>query len=125
MIEYCKMIEQQDAQEEKRLIKERSGYKLAKGHDYGNHQIIQAIGYAEFNTNKLNGQRPMDRPYGNAEGEHWVNKTTGAITYGSATAEAWAKEGAEVYHYNARNVLVEVINSSRKTRKKYAGVRIK
>lgn len=124
MTTYNAMLTQQEEQEKARLIKERSGYKMSKGMD-DCHSTFQAIGYAEYHTNKLNDQRPFDRPHGMADCERWRNNVTQDWTYSEKTAKAWAAAGCEVFHYDYKGTLVEVANSKKSTRRAFAGIRIK
>lgn len=124
-MEYSRMIEQQEQVARNEFRRSLSGYKCSKGVDSGNHAIPQAIGYAEFHTNKLNGQRPFDRPFGNAERTRYYSSTRNDWTYSDKVAKAWAKAGEEVFKYDSKGYLVEITNSHKATRRKYAGIRIK
>ena len=123
-MEYSAMIEQQEQQEKARLAKAKMGYKMSKGLDRGNHAVIPAISYAEYHTNKLNGQRPFDRPFGMADRERWRNNATQDWTYSEKQAKAWISAGLEVFRYNAKGILEEITNSKKATRRAYAGIMI-
>lgn len=123
-IVYSKSLEQMEQREKARLAKATAGYKLSKGMDRGNHAVIPAISYAEYHTNKLNDQRPFDRPFGMSDSERWRNNRTQDWTYSKKEAKAWAAAGCEVFHYDYKGVLVEVVNSKKKTRQAFAGIYI-
>lgn len=126
MIIHQAMIEQQEAEYKRNAYKQTAGYKLAKGIDNGNHAITSAISYAEYHTNKLNGQRPFDRPYGNAERTIYRKdtRTSDVQTYSKKTAREWIEQGAQVFVYEQARTLKTVWNSKKSTRKELAGIRI-
>lgn len=121
---YSKSLEQMEQREKARLAKATAGYKLSKGMDRGSHAVIPAISYAEYHTNKLNSQRPFDRPFGMADTTRWYNAKTKDWTYSEKTAAAWKRQGVEVFKYNGRGILEEVTNSTKATRRLFKGVRI-
>lgn len=126
MKEYHAMLDQQEEQYKRNTYKQSAGYKLAKGLDRGNHAITSAISYAEYHTNKLNGQRPFDRPYGNAERTLYRKdtRTSNIQTYSAKTAREWTEQGAQVFVYEQARTLRTVWNSKKSTRKELAGIRI-
>ena len=122
MKEHHAIIDQERETYERNAYKRGTCYKMRKGLDNGNHAIIQAISYAEYHTNKLNGQRPFDRPYGNAERTTYRKGTraSNTLTYSEKTAREWYKGGAQVFEYNARGVLVQVFNPTPETKAFFA-----
>lgn len=125
MREYHAMIDQQKEKAKQEERKNSLSYKISKGMDKGNHEIIQAISYAEYHTNKLNAQRPFDRPYGNAERTTYENTDTKETTYSTKQAKMWKAQGFEVIKRNAQGVITEIMNSHKSTRRMYAGIHIK
>ena len=125
MITHHAGLDQLEEVEKKRLSRERIGYKLAKGRDCGNHQTAAGISYAEYHTNKLNSQRPFDRPYGNKEYAQYRNRKTGRYTYSAAEFKAWLSEKVEVYAYDAKATLTTVWNPTAATRAKFDSVGVK
>ena len=125
-MEYHKAIDQQKKVEENEMRKAQLSYKIRKGLSQCG-ETTQAISYREYHTNKLNSQRPFDRPFGNAESTRWYVSQIREWTYSEKEAKEWKAQGLEVFEYDSHNRLVEITNANYHTRKQYAqaGARVK